>query len=450
MRRTLLALLLSRALLGCPAPNAPPSPGAGSGGSAATAAQPAAPATPQSAPAGAAKPQPSVAGATAAKPGTPPAPGTPVAAAPAATAVAAAPATKPVAAAPATKPVAVAPVAKPSASASDSTSGCSEEQARRTLRDAEYARTVRFLDEQTPRYHASLAKARAWLDEMRVDPFELRAQGIKGKKKLVELLDSYVRLRAVLPASERPKLMQRIKEVAAITYQARYHDMERVSDKQFKQDSTSYMRAAVLMEQLGLDTRTYRAAIKRVQPRLDGHMGRRGGHQRMAFHWYYEHFGLTEPFPLDQGYQRGVIAKRMSPYAFKKRMRVYELTHEVFIPYEFGEKLDADFFGPEERVYLRHALERLTVLYVMADNADLVAELISCLRYLRFTDSPIYREALAYLLDAQLPEGKWGNYKRYRKKYGDYVDQGFYLHTTAVAIDALTVAFHFRDNSSPL
>ena len=293
-------------------------------------------------------------------------------------------------------------------------------------------------------YRQALARARRWLDGLKVDPFELRGQGIKGKKKLVELLDSYVRLHDIASsAKEKAELMKRMRKVVAITYEPCYHDMLEIEDKPFKQDATSYLRAAYLMEQIGLDTRLYRESIRKVHGRLNGHMGRRGPHQRMAFHWYYEHFGLSEPFPLAAGYKMGVISSRKDPYSFKRNLQVYDLTHEVFIPYRFGEKLDADFFSEEDKLYLRRTLNRLAVHYIMRDNSDMVSELVSCLRYLKITDLPVYREALGYLLDVQKPEGKWGSYERYRKKYGDFVDQGFYLHTTAVAIDALSVAFHF-------
>lgn len=305
-----------------------------------------------------------------------------------------------------------------------------------------------FLDREQPRYEQAIARARSWLDALRVDPLELRQKGIKGKKKLVELIDAYVRLHDIAPEAERPALLERIRAVAAPTYRPEYHDMQRIGDVPFKQDATSYLRAAYLLEHVGLETTLYRKEIAAIQPRLDAQMKRRGAHQRMAFHWYYQHFGLMEPFPLDQGYQQGVIASRRDPYEFADPMQVYALTHEIFVPYRFGEKLDADFFDEEEKSYLRHALDRLTVHYLMRNDPDLVSELVSCIRFLKLTDLPVYREALAYLLAAQLPDGKWGSYEHVRPRLGDYVEQGFYLHTTAVAIDALSVAFHYREDST--
>ncbi|MFC1890229.1 DUF6895 family protein [Thermodesulfobacteriota bacterium] len=300
-----------------------------------------------------------------------------------------------------------------------------------------------FLDENRPRYEEGLARARAWLDALVVDPLELRRHGIKGKKKLVELFDTYVRLHEIAPVEERPALMQRMKEVVSITYEPRYHDMAVVDDKAFKQDATSYLRAAYLMEGAGLDTRLYREEILKIKGRLDGHMPRRGPNQHMAFSWYYGHFGLDEPYPLAERYQGGVIAGRKDPESFK-RMEAYHLTHEVFMAYQYGEKLDSDFFGDDDRIYLENALELLTVRYIDRRDFDLTGEFVSCMTYLGFTDVPLYRRALSMLLDGQNEDGTWGDYERYRPKYGDYVKQGWYLHTTGVVIDGLSIAFDFE------
>ena len=63
------------------------------------------------------------------------------------------------------------------------------------------------------------------------------------------------------------------------------------------------------------------------------------------------------------------------------------------------------------------------------------------MRYVKLVDLPIYREGLGHLLDTQNSDGSWGEYGRYRRKYGELVNQAFYLHTTEVAVGALTAAF---------
>src|SRR5215471_12113538 len=117
-------------------------------------------------------------------------------------------------------------------------------------------------------YRQSMKRAQTWLDTLRVDPADLRAHGIKGKKKLVELMDAYYSLWKVAPPEDRAPLLARIRDVVKVTYEPAYHDMLSTSDELFKEDATSYLRAAVLMDRLGLDTRLYRAEILKIQDRL--------------------------------------------------------------------------------------------------------------------------------------------------------------------------------------
>ncbi|MFH1969087.1 MAG: hypothetical protein ABIJ53_02075 [Verrucomicrobiota bacterium] len=303
-----------------------------------------------------------------------------------------------------------------------------------------------FLNLNQARYREVLVRTRSWLDTLEVNPTDLRAHGIKGKKKLAELLDVYLRLYDVALADDKKTLQARIRSITAISATPGYHDMLRVTDRQFKEDSTSYLRVAFLMDRFGLDTKLYRQEIRKVLPRLNTQMKYRGSDQRMAFHLYYKHFGLQEPFPLQAAYQTGVISSRHPPDWYKQnKMEIYSLTHEIFVPYEFGEKLDADFFSEPDKAYLRPLLADLTAYGIGLDDADITAELTSCLRYLHFTDLPVYQDSLQYLLKSQRSDGKWGNYEQHRGYYGDYVNQAFYLHTTLVVVDALTTAFHYRE-----
>lgn len=312
-----------------------------------------------------------------------------------------------------------------------------------------------FLNTNQERYREALVRTRRWLDTLEVNPTDLRACGIKGKKKLAELLDVYLRLYDIATTDEKKALRERIQSITAVTAvtnapatpaTAGYHDMLRVTDQQFKEDSTSYLRVAFLMDRFGLDTTLYRQKILKVLPRLNANMQYRGTDQRMAFHLYYKHFGLEEPFPLQAAYQTGVISSRHAPDWYKQnKMEMYSLTHEIFAPYEFGEKLDAVFFAEPDKAYLRPLLADLTAYGIGSEDVDITAELTSCLRYLHFTDLPVYQESLQYLLKSQRSEGKWGYYEQHRGYYGDYVNQAFYLHTTLVVVDALTTAFHYRE-----
>lgn len=300
---------------------------------------------------------------------------------------------------------------------------------------------ARYLGENLPRYRKAVDRARAWLDRLEVDPVALRAAGFKGKKKLVEILDAYLGLlRADPEGPGRDAMLERIAGLAEPAWTAAYHDMETADDTQFKQDSTSYLRAAYLLDRAGFDTGYYLAHILRILPRLNSHMALRGTDQRMAFHTYYSHFRLQEPFPLAAAFQSGLIAARASPEQIG-RGAVYQFTHEIFVPYEFGEKLDAQFFSGDDLAYLREVLPILVNDAIARQDPDVAAELSSCMSYLQFASLPAYRDSLEYLLESQRPDGTWGDYERFRPTLGRHVDQVLSLHTLLVALDALHSAF---------
>ncbi len=304
-------------------------------------------------------------------------------------------------------------------------------------------KTARLLQENLARYQAELKQARSWLDGIDIDPIALRKKGIKGKKKFVELLDAYARLYKVA-GPDANAIKQRFQDIAAITENPSYHDMLFISDEQFKQDATSYLRAAYLMKKMGINVEHYTKEIYKIKDRLDKHMHQRGVDQRMAFHWYYSIFELKEPFPLMEAYQHGLIASKTPIAALIGNMNVYNLTHEIFIPYEYGDKLNVQFFSQDDLTYLKTVLPALTKYYMADGNIDILSEIISCMRFLNFTDHDEYRNGLIKILSSQNENGSWGNYEFLRETYGKDIDVALYLHTTLVAIDALTVAFHFH------
>jgi Domain of unknown function (DUF6895) len=289
-------------------------------------------------------------------------------------------------------------------------------------------------------YLTALHRARAWLDRFDVDPATLREHGFAGKKKLVEQVEAYYELWRVAAPTEKPDLVSRVRQLVAVTHEKSYHDMLVIDDDAFKADSTSYLRCAVLMERLGLDTRFYRTQIALVLPRLNRDMTRRGPNQRRIFHAYYQHFGLAEPFRLDDALKKGLIASRKQPSTFKHD-DIYTLTHEVYAVYDYGERLDSDGFGREDEAYLRATIPVLAGRYLAKNDADIVAELLECAHYLRMSDEPIYETSLSYLLRSQNADGSWGRYEHLRERYGPFVREGFYLHTTMVVIGALARVF---------
>ncbi len=306
-----------------------------------------------------------------------------------------------------------------------------------------HSATAEWLVHHEGDYHLAVKNARAWLEPLRADPAEMRRHGIKGKKKLAELIDAWGRLRAVeLDEAEKASILAHIDSLAEVTRTAEYHDMLTVDDTVFKQDATSYLRAAYLLERQGLDTTLYRHEIARAHDRLNDHMPTRGPFQRLVFHRYYAWFGLAEPFPLAVAREDGLIARRAPP-AEMDRMDVYHLTHEVFAPYDYGDDLDVEPFDEDELRYLRPALLLLVDQYIERNDPDLVAELVSCLRYIRAVDLPAYTDGLGFLLASQKADGHWGDYTAHARKHGAWdATWRLELHTTMVAIDALTVAFH--------
>jgi len=285
-----------------------------------------------------------------------------------------------------------------------------------------------------------MERARVWLDNLDVDPSTLRSQGIKGKKKLTEQIDAYYRLWQVAPVQQKQLLVDRVRQVAQVTREPGFHDLLAVSDDQFKQDSTSYLRTALLLERMGIDTAHYRVEIAKLQQRLNHHMKLRGPHQRRVFHTYYQHFGLVEPFPLVDALELGIIARR-APVETLSGDDAYGLTHEVYALYDYGERLDVDPFTVDDKTYLRPTLQMLVAVYMRRGNPDLVAELVDCLHLLRMNDAPVYQTGSAYLLNTQNSDGSWGRYRRQEQRIGEFVHQGYELHTTLVAIVALTAIF---------
>jgi len=306
----------------------------------------------------------------------------------------------------------------------------------------------KFIDDNQTRYKAVLARSRAWLDKLTVDPVDLRKHGVKGKGMLVLILDAYVRLYRIADSEDRVKIIARCRNLAAPTYQPEFHDMAKIDDHQFHQDATSYLRAAYLLDKFHLDTTLYRRKILEILPRLNAQLPSRGFHQKMVFAWYYHHFGIPYPLPETHSHKEGIIAMRADPAAILG-LDIYNLTHEVFVPYDYGDNLKVTPFSTCDIEYLRQTLPILVSNGIQCKDQDITAELLSCLTCLGIEDSQEYRSGLLFLLDSQNADGSYGTFEKYPTKLGDRVEAIHYLHTTAVVIDALTIAFMDRSLSPP-
>jgi hypothetical protein len=311
----------------------------------------------------------------------------------------------------------------------------------RAWRRAGMARTARFVNEQRPRYGSVLDRAIKYIGGFSIDPLALRKQGLKGRKKLVEQLDAYVAIHRHTKGARRSSVAERFRQAARVTASPEYHDMGSVDDKQFRQDATSYLRACYLMDRMGLQTAAYQRAIRAIKPRLDAHLPTRGPHQQMVFSFYYKHFKLPLPAALRRPAKGSVFSRRLNPYTMSMH-QAYQLTHEVFVPCDYGGRLQpAGAFSAADRRYLRRALEILTTIHQGKRNVDLVGELLACLRFLGYTDLQVYREGLRYVLSSQRGNGSFGDYERLRQQRGERLELDLYLHTTSVVMDILPLAF---------
>ena len=299
------------------------------------------------------------------------------------------------------------------------------------------------LDTERAGYEPALARARAWLDGLTVDPAALRAMGIKGKKKVGELLHTYLRLLSVArDDSTRAAILARITAAAAPTYDPAFHDLPALDEKTLREDATSYLRVCYLMEKAGLDTRFYRAKILEVVPLLNAHIATRGVHQRRAFEMYYDHFGIPFPPELRAPDDGGVIARHADP-ATISREDVYQVTHEVFVPYDFGfARSAATPFPPADLAWLRAALPAMMDRYRAAGEVDLLAELAASTAYLGYTDLAAWQAAVVTILHAQSPDGSFGHYDALLARFSaEDLKYRLVLHTTMVSVDALVAAF---------
>jgi 4-amino-4-deoxy-L-arabinose transferase-like glycosyltransferase len=291
-------------------------------------------------------------------------------------------------------------------------------------------------------YETTIARARQWLDALEVDPIELRKRGIKGKKKLAEILDAYLTLyeHRANPI-DQANILNRVKNLVTVTDRPEYHNLDLISSNEFNQDSTSYLRVCYLMEQFSLPTEKYRKQIQGILPKLDEHMEQRGIWQRKVFAFYYDYFSLPKPFLLQQAYLlKGLVANRLPVLKYSKD-QIYDLTHEVFVAYDDGRRKSTSSFSQEDRIYLRKILVPLLSRSLAEGDVDLGAELITCLTYLGMHDEPIYLPSIRYLLQSQNKNGSWGRYEDIRTQMGNLVDQHLYLHTTLVVLQSMVETF---------
>ena len=147
--------------------------------------------------------------------------------------------------------------------------------------------------------------------------------------------------------------------------------------------------------------------------------------------------------------KQGVIARRLAADRYDPPQTMatggvqrsvqdrYDLTHEVFVAFDYGLKRTQTRFDADDVAYTRKVLPVLVRRCIREKDPDLIAELVRCMTYLGWHSEPAYREGINFLLDVQNATGTWGEYEQHRPRFGKYLDQHGYLHTTMVAMRAL-------------
>jgi hypothetical protein len=288
-------------------------------------------------------------------------------------------------------------------------------------------------------YERATRAARSWLDGVEVDPIALDERDVRGKKKLAEILAAYLYLlRYSTDPDERPRLLRRVRELAAHTERPEYHDMLSCDRRAFNRSRMSYLRVAWLLERLGWDARLYRERLAEMRPRLERELVTRPPAQPARLAAYYDDFGWPRPALLD-GPARSVLDEPPGPRGYRVPA-AYALAHEVSTAFRFGLRRNQEAFDRADLERLRRVLPALVLRYARPGRLDLVAELVSAMTYLELHTLPAHRTGIALLLRHQNPDGSWGDFEAQRATHGDEVDQRFYLHTTLVALRALLEA----------
>lgn len=290
-----------------------------------------------------------------------------------------------------------------------------------------------------------IRKVEGWLNQLQVNPVELREQrGMKGKKHFVEWLLAYQMIMDFYRAlphedGEVERVRGHVLRGLSIIDASEYHDMGGVDNKRFAEDILSYLYACGLAKDFGFDTKFYLSEITKILPRVYAHAPARGVSPRMALVRRLEAIGLPATDTLAQLVDGALIRQRRSVVALQK-VDVYVMLHEVSHLTKSG-RSPSHLLSDADREYLSELLGSL--LYPdMIDDIDLLAEVVEALAWIGQGDAKGYKKALDLIALSQNKNGSFGMYEDARCDLGSQgglydVDVGMYLHTTVVCLGAL-------------
>lgn len=289
------------------------------------------------------------------------------------------------------------------------------------------------------------SRALDWLAGLDVDPIKLRDEmGIKGKKNYVQVLDIYLCLYQTTNDPEKKmEYKDKVAELIQITKEEEYHDLNEINDTQFRQDSTSYLRAWYIINEFGFNTSYYITEIEKVLPRLNSHLPTRGTNQKMAFVFYYHKLGYQINYTMAELFNNSVIRSREEIQNLSE-LEVYFLTHEIFFLHDDAQ---LNLLSSDDYKYINATLLYQINKTLGEDNVDLLAELLMVMNYLDYSELKEYETVLNYLLNSQNKNGSFGYYEDVRRYYQEQgiiidVDIYLYLHTTEVTLRALNEAVY--------
>lgn len=292
-------------------------------------------------------------------------------------------------------------------------------------------------------YEEALKRTNDFANNLNFDMEYIRNKGLGEKKFLAEYIGLFSKLYKVASEEEKLKIKQKIKPFYEETLKAKYHNMAKVDDKLFKKNSMSYMRILWLLNELDFDTSFYRKELVKVQKRMDDHMSKRGEWQKAVFEKYYTFFKIEKPTLIKYANKfKGPITYRR-PLSFYDRTKAYNLTHFVFVAYDYGNKITQTRFSKKDIDYLATILPQLIANFEAKGNDDIVGELLTCLVLVDKTATASFKKSYQRLLNRQNNDGSFGSYERLRKKYKNDVEFRAYLHTTLVDIE-LFIEYDFR------